>query len=178
MKNILGIFCKVLWSYFTKVSIGWKVVSIIVGITFAFIVKKGKHYEKTVVVGTLSFYICLMLASTVWTRPKMIEHRIELRLFWSVMQGMTSEPYLLGTVVYNVMMFIPIGIMLSLFDEFRFLRILLQSLVLSSLIEALQLVLQRGIFELDDIVFNITGAVIGYWICKTISKRFKKCSRK
>ena len=62
----------------------------------------------------------------------------------------------------NIMMFVPIGITLSvIFQKHRFFIPLMISFGLSLCIEMCQLFLRSGYFELDDLFNNTLGAVIG-----------------
>lgn len=73
--------------------------------------------------------------------------------------------------VLNLIMFIPFGYLtpkvFSMPSEKMlrlFLKVTIGGLLASLLIETLQLVLRRGIFELDDLVKNTMGAAIGCMI--------------
>ena len=67
-------------------------------------------------------------------------------------------------IILNFCMFIPFGIWLPLGMKWfrKFWKTYLAGFVFSLLIECIQLVFRRGIFELDDILGNTIGAMIGY----------------
>ncbi|MFC4102625.1 VanZ family protein [Paenibacillus xanthanilyticus] len=67
-------------------------------------------------------------------------------------------------IVFNILMFVPLGILLPLLTGklSRFRGLFAASLGTTLLIETIQLVTARGIFELDDLFHNTLGSVIGY----------------
>lgn len=75
----------------------------------------------------------------------------------------------------NILIFIPFGILAPL--SFRRLRKWYLLLPLSFLfifgIEFFQLVTRFGEFDVDDILLNMTGVLIG-WLCYQIGRRFHK----
>lgn len=75
----------------------------------------------------------------------------------------------------NIAMFIPFGFLLSALLSRR--RFIIPAAILSSiLIETLQLLLMRGLFEWDDVVSNTIGAAIGvgaYVLLEVVLKKNK-----
>ena len=69
-------------------------------------------------------------------------------------------------IILNIGMFIPLGFLLPLgFYFFRkFWKTYLAGFVLTAIIEFTQLFLSRGVFELDDMLHNTVGTMIGYGI--------------
>jgi len=67
-------------------------------------------------------------------------------------------------IILNILLFIPLGFLLPLWSNaFRiFWKTYLSGFLLTSLIEGIQLLSKRGIFELDDIFNNALGTIIGY----------------
>lgn len=75
----------------------------------------------------------------------------------------------------NVVTFIPIGLLLGSFKGMKWWHVLLIGLCLSMLIELLQLVLKRGLTEVDDVVHNVLGCMIGYWVFVGCGKMVTSC---
>ena len=67
-------------------------------------------------------------------------------------------------IIGNIAMFIPFGILLPIiFNRFRVVSNILKLTVLMSvLIEVIQLILRRGIFETSDVIHNTMGGLIGF----------------
>lgn len=85
----------------------------------------------------------------------------------------TIYPYLLGhkgliiasiNLLGNIGLLIPIGILAPLvFKDFSTQKSLLLGFCSGLSIEVMQVILQVGIFDIDDIILNALGVMIGYW---------------
>ena len=67
-------------------------------------------------------------------------------------------------------MFIPIGFLLGIKVGWKGIPI---AALFSLIIELIQLVTRRGLFEFDDIIHNTLGAVIGFGIYALLGKVMK-----
>ena len=69
-------------------------------------------------------------------------------------------------------MFIPIGFLLpccfKLYEKYRY--VLITAVIASVSIELLQLIFRIGLFETDDVINNVFGAVIGLGIYVVVKK--------
>jgi len=76
----------------------------------------------------------------------------------------------------NIIPFIPIGFLIPInYYKLRgFIKTLLMSLIFIIVIEAIQFVTMLGYFDIDDIVLNLLGSLIGYFIYKAKSKKKKR----
>lgn len=73
-------------------------------------------------------------------------------------------------VVENVLLFIPYGFVCSLAFPWarNFFRCAWFGAMTSVMVELLQLITERGYFQIDDILTNILGTIVGfliYWVC-------------
>ena len=121
----------------------------------------------------LSIYMVFLLGGTVLNREIGEEYLIEWVPFWSYADLLRewSEPLAIQ-IVYNVLVFIPWGILLpEIVSAKRKLRFVVLSAVgISLVIEVTQLVFKLGLFELDDVFHNTLGAVIGYGLWRVFKK--------
>lgn len=63
----------------------------------------------------------------------------------------------------NVILFVPVGFLLGCgFQGMTWKKVLLSGCCLSVVIELLQLIFQRGFCEVDDVIHNTLGCLIGY----------------
>lgn len=73
-------------------------------------------------------------------------------------------------LIFNIIMFVPLGFLLPLahikFQNFGF--TFFAGLILTLLIELLQLATNSGIFDIDDIINNLVGTLMGYSIVMTL----------
>lgn len=77
----------------------------------------------------------------------------------------------------NVILFVPFGIFLSLlWKKFRNKKSLVKAaLCMSAVIEIAQIFTYRTT-DINDVITNTTGAMIGYLIAKTMTAKFTACS--
>lgn len=74
---------------------------------------------------------------------------------------------LASSAITNILMFIPMGIILSTFKMKNYGRLLV-ALLISCGIEILQYITTLGVFELDDLLCNELGALIGLYLYRGI----------
>lgn len=81
---------------------------------------------------------------------------------------------LLYNLVGNVAAFMPLGFLLPLaFRRFNAVKTYLVAFTLIFLAEVLQLVSRRGVFDVDDLLLNMLGSIIGYGIYRLLCILFK-----
>ncbi len=105
-------------------------------------------------------YCYLVIAITYLSRELGSRKGVSLKIFGTYSASPQSQAYM----VENVLMFIPFGILLPLlWKPFRFTTWCLCAGLLGSLtIEISQYLSQRGYFQVDDIILNVIGTMIGY----------------
>lgn len=80
-------------------------------------------------------------------------------------------------IVLNIILFIPFGFSLSTYlnchkaPRSLFFSVLLTAFLLSASVEVLQYLTSRGFTEVDDVINNTLGAVIGWWGDERVLKR-------
>lgn len=90
-------------------------------------------------------------------------------LVWTIYQLRGGLWTFLYPSLGNIIWFIPMGILLG--RKFKFLSTILLAGLISFSIEFLQWVFNNGISDIDDIIFNVMGAIIGYIIYYMIINR-------
>lgn len=86
-------------------------------------------------------------------------------------------------LILNICMFVPFGLLLPLYGRRwqKAVPVYTTGLAFTLVIELLQLIFHRGIFELDDIFNNLLGTMIGYGLYRLIHfgySRLRSCSAK
>lgn len=82
----------------------------------------------------------------------------------------TPDSWVKAMIVGNFLMFIPMGILLSLcFENVNKKNIFKYAVLIPLAIEVLQLIVGRS-FDIDDLVMNFLGIVIGYFIVELVKK--------
>ena len=92
---------------------------------------------------------------------------VRLDLFWSYILFFIS-PVMRLQILNNIWLFVPLGAILYRLWPRGY--VVMIPVLLSLVIETLQLVLGRGLFETDDIISNSLGGLIGVLVCWGIWK--------
>lgn len=119
-------------------------------------------------------YLSFVLIVTVFSRSIMPQGNsgisFNISTAWTFGPGMYGPIDTVAELILNIIMFIPFGYLVMKISE-RTSLALATSLLITLLIETIQLITNRGFFEIADILLNFTGAVIGwlvYWIVRRI----------
>lgn len=79
----------------------------------------------------------------------------------------------------NFAVFIPVGLFLGMaFRTMIWRKILLVGICISSSIELMQFIFVRGFAEVDDVIHNTLGCVVGYGLYKAVEVCVRKCAKK
>ena len=115
------------------------------------------------------------------------EYRYNLELFKEIRRFITYREQL-GTFVVaanlfgNILIFVPYGFFVSMAGRTRgFFKTFFFSMFLSLVVETVQLVTRVGSFDVDDILLNTIGGVLGYilfTICNRIRRKHHVRNRK
>lgn len=108
-------------------------------------------------------YIFLLFCSTIIFRPTGETRQYDFHPFWSY-----DRPDLLVENIMNVIVFIPVGMILGSLLRVKgsWLVALLIGCSISITIEALQFWFMRGFSEVDDVMHNTLGCIVGYIMVK------------
>lgn len=110
-------------------------------------------------------YLVVLIGATMLSRGNWYANTKIQPLFYSYKEAWNNfEPRQWRNIILNIFLFVPLGFLLPMgikwFDNF--LKICFVGFLLTLGIETLQLLLKRGIFELDDILNNTIGTMVGY----------------
>ena len=115
-------------------------------------------------------YCLFIVWYTLMSRTPKTAHTADLRLFWSfrdLLAGKSTGKTDAIQNVNNILFFIPFGLLLPIK---KWWKVLLAALCFSIAIEACQYIFALGLCELDDVISNTLGAMVGYWIWTGIKK--------
>lgn len=172
MREDFLIFWDSLWTEipFYVYEIGTAVFCIGVAIfLFRFGIRRGLRWS----VGLfLIEYLGLIYCSTVIFRGTSRALQFHLMPFWSYLSYFRGEnDRLLADNIMNMVVFVPVGFLAGIsFRGFCWRKALALGAGLSIVIEVLQLVMRRGFSEVDDVVHNTLGCMIGYGFYLLIMK--------
>ena len=111
-------------------------------------------------------YLALLVIITFFSRElgSRADKGVDLELFSSWGINARNNAY----VIENILLFIPYTFLYCWAYEKKrnFLSCFLLGAVTSLCIECMQLATARGVFQIDDILTNLLGAILGFWIFK------------
>jgi glycopeptide antibiotics resistance protein len=132
------------------------------------IMNKRERIRTAFLYGVFICYILLLIKILLLSRISHSEFRsINLIPFYSIKEyifsnSATIKKFAFGNVVGNIVIFIPLGTYLSLFkSDKRVITNLLFIFILSLFIEIIQWLLGIGASDIDDIILNCLGGLIG-----------------
>lgn len=141
--------------------------------------KKGLRYLGMLF---LAEYVALLSCFAIIFRETRLERKYDIIPFWSY-----DKPDLANDNMLNILMFVPIGFLAaSLMKKHTVAKTIALCLFISASFEVLQLVFRRGHCDIDDIINNTFGGMIGcllflgcMWVCviyRRLSLRIRKQS--
>ena len=145
------------------------IITVIVSIPLA---KRKKDWLPDLIYRCLFvIYCCFLLSATFAGRPRV--HGAMLIPFSSYYEAWAAQSFIgWRNILLNIAMFIPFGALLPIcWDRKLNLRKLLVIVALTSLsIETVQYISRTGLFEIDDLINNLLGALIGFGGWKLLKK--------
>lgn len=131
------------------------------GIIFLYYKKNSySSFFKNVSWCILMGYVLFIVSETVLFRTPKVEIKYYLSPLWTY--GVLYNRMLAENIL-NILMFIPIGFLTSVgLGVKKTITILCVGFMLSVAIEVIQLVTRRGICNIDDVIHNTIGCIIGY----------------
>lgn len=125
--------------------------------------KTGLRYSAILL---LVEYVFLLFCSTVFFRATSVTRQYDFHPFWSYKAIQDGRENLLAENIMNVIVFIPVGMILGSLLKVKgsWLIALLIGCSISVTIESLQFFFMRGFSEVDDVMHNTVGCLIGFLI--------------
>ena len=166
---------------YSRVHYGWAcVIAFLCFSIYVFTVRRTQRTEgKLVPVRTyveafaFGIYIAMILGGTLLNRTAGTQYETEWIPFWSYWDTFVKgDKYLWRQMVYNVIIFVPWGILLPMMlkKERPEKGVIYSAAIFSVAIELCQLLFRCGLFEFDDIFHNTLGAIVGFGLWKLGSK--------
>ena len=172
----IRVFTHILISYYIKIPYRWKEICFFADCVVAIIllilaIRKKINIKKSISILLLFAHTILVFTSTVFSRSRIQDAQIIIDVLWIFRKIYNGESYLVGELIYNVLMFIPIGILTPCVKSNINIRsISAMGLLISGTIELMQMVLKCGYFETMDIICNSIGILVGYFLCCIVRK--------
>lgn len=155
---------------------------------------KNRPWHKKLLIATFLLYLLLLVYATFLSRTvsDALSYRLSLlkaaRESFSLEGGLSQIlPRLikgdfsgisltnlrsLEGIFINILIFIPMGYLIpSIFHRIRWYHVICIAALSTVFIEVVQLITRLGMFDLDDILNNAVGTVVGMWLLKIVSQR-------
>lgn len=136
------------------------------------VIQKLWRYKEWITIFLFIIYCIFIIYYALLCRKAVDEHKLELRLMWAYREMLTGHPEWKEDVGYNlknILFFVPFGFLFPnittsspAFQKKRLLIVLIIGMLFSILIEIMQYVFCLGLCELDDVICNSLGALIGF----------------
>ncbi len=163
-----------MWYFFYLVrslDIAYYLTAMMMGVGSYFVLMNLKVGRKQRTAASLLIaYIFLVLAVTVLSRDQLEVKTLIYSPFWKyaeIFRG-SAKAYSLATeILLNILMLIPVGFLLPMLVNKN---TILHGFLCCLCIEIFQLITRRGFFEVDDILHNTLGVIIGYLIYLIVNR--------
>ena len=164
--------------YFPEIFVNRIIISVIAFAVFCaitiFLYKRQKFNKGQCIAAILlSLYIVVLLYFTVVGRYSHEEYEYQINFFTSYRWFFQyNGEQVLRQLLINFVMLMPVGFLLPVVikAKHKYLITMALSLLLTVFIETMQLITKCGSFEIDDIINNFVGAVIGMLIYMLLNK--------
>lgn len=150
-------------------------------------IRKRRTFKSEAAVWLLAFYTIFILMVTTFrntyfpwqlnfqfSRPLSNINLVFLKETWKLVFAQ-SEVDFIYNCFGNMICFLPIGFLLPIVysKKLTFLKTILACAIFSILIEGLQFLLATGVSDIDDVFFNVCGAIVGY-LCYLLFKKIRQ----
>ena len=153
------------WGYAIAIGI------FIVGSAIAFI-KRGRNEGLRVSAGLfLLLYVMVLYCLTVFFRATSTTIHYPFDFFWHYKDFAHEQLLWLPEVIMNIAVFIPVGLAFGLaFRKTKGWQAVLAGMGISVGIELLQWLFRKGFADVDDVIHNTLGCVVGYWLYRVLKR--------
>lgn len=146
---------------------------------------KEMNKNRIIIIGWVLFYIYILLLSYFLFFSErygrdLIRQQYNLVLFKEIKRFIQYREHIglegfIVNIFGNVIAFMPYGFLLPLLNRAyrRFYIIVILSVLFSLIIESAQLILKVGVFDVDDILMNSLGGILGYVMFLIIHSIYK-----
>lgn len=122
----------------------------------------------------ITYSVFVVWMTLLMREPRTAGRVFEPRLFWAFRSWLIGNYYgKAESIQYfpNILFFIPFGF---LFPRKKWIQVCFAALFTSTVIEASQYIFNLGWCEIDDVISNTTGAMIGFSLRGVLEKTYRK----
>lgn len=137
---------------------------------FENIKSKKVNIRREILLNLLYFYVVILMGITFFPFQVTLDRILPLEINGEVLTR-TFDLLVVPRIFFmnlfgNIVLFMPLGILISLLKEGKnnFLKAVFFGFIISLTIECSQLFIDYRIFDVDDLIFNTIGYIMGYFI--------------
>lgn len=110
--------------------------------------------------------------------PEYVQHRLQsgnLTAFKTIKRSLhnLSSKHTFMNLIGNIVIFVPNGIFVSLLTKYKFIVAVISSFGISLALECSQVLFSMGTFDVDDLILNVSGGILGYIAFQVIRLIYK-----
>ena len=132
---------------------------------FFFRIKYKKKIEFNKEFALVLFIIYLLILFFIVTYPVNEYGYNNYNLFRELLRYKIGSNGFINNVIGNILLFIPFGMFLRYYFKLKIISLIFITILYSLSIEVTQILINR-VFDIDDIILNLIGAIIGYYFSK------------
>jgi glycopeptide antibiotics resistance protein len=150
---------------------------VLISIRLTFLLKNKEKFNVGNELMMLTFIVYILcLFQIVTSQDVSGVHGVNVTLFKELTRYQVGSRLFYRNIIGNILMFIPFGFFTSYYLKLEKKRtIFCLTLIVSIVIELIQLNIGRA-FDIDDILLNIVGSMLGYFLYRIIDRIFGKLS--
>lgn len=170
MVTLINALKEVLYDTWPMIALS-SVVLIAIRLTYLMKNKQKMHLGNEMMMLTFIVYI-LCLFQIVTSGDVSGVHGVNVTLFKELTRYQVGTRLFYRNIIGNIIMFIPFGFFTSYYLKLNKKRtIFYLTLIVSVVIELIQLKIGRA-FDVDDIILNMVGSMIGFFLYRAMDKMF------
>lgn len=153
----------------------WVVPVVFVSILSVWIIEKKKHKKQVLIGMLISWFLALTYLMFIYRLPGRRGSTLKLNAFHMFMEaedyrGPITTNQALRQIMFNAMLYVPFGAIVFSLSRRAWLTIF-SGVVLSILTEALQFVMELGWADIDDIISNTIGLLVGTFLYSVLLRK-------
>jgi len=147
-------------------------VLVVILIVVILLSRKIKNKTRYIIKVLFVEYLFIVICSTIICRgPQSFEYaRLELTPFWTYWAVLDNVPGVsVWDIILNVLLFLPLGFFTKiLFRNTSLIKMIIIAVMCSVFIETNQYLFEKGIAQIDDVMHNVFGGIIGWYIARLL----------
>ena len=146
---------------------------VLISIRLTYLIKNKQRFEISNEMMMLSFIVYILcLFQIVTSQDVSSVHGINLTLFKELTRYQIGTRLFYRNIIGNILMFVPFGFFTSYYLKLEKKRVIFYlTLIVAVVIELIQLKIGRA-FDVDDIILNMVGSFLGYFLYRLVAKIF------